>query len=134
MNNDVRKQMEYLYKERKVQLCYTPVYMMDSLKCSFLNIRSLHKHFISVKAKDHNICASDIIFLAETRLISPDDNDSYQNTNFPNCMSKWPKNGNKDSRPPHGIICYAKNSIKILEVQRKSCELFGSHICLCATH
>ena len=81
VNNDVRKHMEYLYKERKVQLCYTPVYMMDGLKCSFLNTRSLHKHFRSVKT-DHNICASDIIFLAETRLILSDDNDSYQIQTF----------------------------------------------------
>ena len=61
INNDVKKHMEYLYKNRKVQLSYTPVYMMDGLKCSFLNTRSLHKHFRSVQ-RDHNICASDIFF------------------------------------------------------------------------
>ena len=61
IKNDVQKHMEYLYKERKVQLCYTPVYMVDGLKCSFLNTRNLHKHFRSVKT-DHNICASDIVF------------------------------------------------------------------------
>ena len=61
INNDVQKHMQYLYKDRKIQLCYTPVYMMDGLICSFLNTRSLHKHFRSVQ-KDHNICASDIVF------------------------------------------------------------------------
>ena len=81
VNNNVKKHMEYLYKERKVQLCYTPVYMVDGLKCSFLNTRSLHKHFRSVET-DHNICASDIVFLADTRLISSDDNDSYHIQTF----------------------------------------------------
>ena len=32
VNNDVRKHMEYLYNERKVHLCYTPVYIMTGLK------------------------------------------------------------------------------------------------------
>ena len=81
VNNDVRQHMEYLLKQRKVELCYTPVYMMDGLKCSFLNTRSLHKHFRSVET-DHNVCASDIMFLAETRLISSDDNDNYEIQNF----------------------------------------------------
>ena len=81
VNNDVRQHMEYLHKQRKVQLCYTLMYMMDGLKCSFLNTRSLHKHFRSVET-DHNIFASDIMFLAETRLISSDDNDNYQIQTF----------------------------------------------------
>ena len=97
----------------------------------FSKYKSLHKHFRSEKT-GHNICASDIIFLAETILILSDDNDSYQIQTFQiACQNeqKW----NKDSRPPHGIICYAKNSIKILEVQRKSCALFEA-IFVCVQH
>ena len=114
--------MEYLYKERKVQLCFTRVYMLDGLKCSFLNTRSLHKHFRNVET-DHNICASDIVFLAETRVISSDDSDSYQIQNF-QIVCQNNQEWNKESRPPHGIICYVKDTIKLLEVQKKSSELF----------
>ena len=77
VNNDVRKHMEYLYNERKVHLCYTPVYIMTGLKCSFLNTRSLHKHFRSVET-NHNLYSADIMFLAETKLMCSDPSDSYQ--------------------------------------------------------
>ena len=104
---------------------------MDGLKCSFLNTRSLHKHFRSVET-DHNICASDIMFLAETRLISSDDNDNYEIQNF-QIVCQNDQIWNKESRPPHGIICYAKKSVKKLEVQKKSCELFEA-IFVCVQH
>ena len=131
INNDVKKHMEYLYKNRKVQLSYTPVYMMDGLKCSFLNTRSLHKHFRSVQ-RDHNICASDIFFLSETRLISSDRNDSYHIQNF-QIICRNDQEWNKESRPPHGIICYVKDTIKVLEVQKRSCQLFEA-IFVCVQH
>ena len=123
--------MECLHKQREVQLCYTPVYMMDGLKCSFLNTRNIHKYFISVET-DHNICAADIMFLAETTLMSSDDNDNYQ-IQASQVVCQNDQIWNKESRPPHGIICYAKNSIKILEVQKKSCELFEA-IFVCVQH
>ena len=81
VNNDVRKHMEYLYNERKVHLCYTPVYIMTGLKCSFLNTRSLHKHFRSVET-NHNLRGADIVFLAETKLTCSDPSDSYQLQGF----------------------------------------------------
>ena len=69
VNQDVKEQMGYLKTHRKVQLCYTPVYnMVTGMKFCFLNTRSLYKYIENVKA-NHNICASDVIILAETRLI-----------------------------------------------------------------
>ena len=46
--------------------------MLTDMKC-FLNTRSLYEHIENVKT-NHNICASDVIFLAETRLVHSDDN------------------------------------------------------------
>ena len=74
--------MDYLKTYSKVQLCYTPVYnMVTGMKCCFLNTRSLHKHIENVKV-NHNICASDVIFLAETKLIQSDDGNTYKITGF----------------------------------------------------
>ena len=55
VNNNVKEHMEYLHNERNVQLCYTPTYKMEGLKTSFLNTRSIHKHFRSIKT-NCNVC------------------------------------------------------------------------------
>ena len=49
VNKDVRRHMEYLHNDKQVDLCYTQVYVMKGLKCSFLNTRSLHRHIGSVQ-------------------------------------------------------------------------------------
>ena len=78
VNQDVKEHMDYLKTHSKVQLCYTPVYnMVTGVKCCFLNTRSLYKCIENVKA-NHNICASDVIILAKTRLIHSDDDDTYK--------------------------------------------------------
>ena len=47
----------------------------------FLNTRKLYEHIENVKA-NHNICASYVIFLAETRLVHSDDNKKYEIPGF----------------------------------------------------
>ena len=74
--------MDYQRTQRKVQLHYTPVYnMVTGMKCCFLNARILYKHIENAKA-NHNICPSDVIFLAETRLLHSDDDDTYNIPGF----------------------------------------------------
>ena len=51
------------------------------MKHCFLNTRTLYKCIENVKA-NHNICAPDVIFLAKTRLIHSDDNDTYKLPGF----------------------------------------------------
>ena len=43
------------------------------------------------------------------------------------------KSGIKKVGPPHGIICYVKDSIRVLDVQKTSCETFVA-ILLCIQH
>ena len=94
--------MGYLKTHRKVQLCYTPVYnMVTGMKFCFLNTRGLYKHIENVKA-NCNICASDVIFLAKTRLIHSDDDDTYKIPRFEVSCSNdqlW----NQTTRPPHRL-------------------------------
>ena len=78
VNEDVQKHLDYLQKEKPLQLCYTPVYNLEGLmKCVFLNTRSLHKHISDVKSS-HNIRDADLVILAETQLKSLDVNNDYQ--------------------------------------------------------
>ena len=81
VNHDVKDHVDYLHKHRKVQLCYTPVYNMIGLKCSFLNTRSLHKNINNVIG-NFNICASEIFFMAETRLRNTDTSNTYKIPEF----------------------------------------------------
>ena len=122
VNNDVRKHMEYLYNERKVHLCYTPLYIMTGLKCSFLNTRSLHKHFRSVET-NHNLHGADIVFLAGTKLTCSDPSDSYQLQGF-QIACRNDQDWNENGRPPHGIMCYVRDAIRVLEIQKRTCEEF----------
>ena len=69
VNADVKEHIAYMQKGKKLKLCSIPTYIMPpGLKCVFLNTSSLHKHIAMVKA-NFNICAADVFFLAETKLI-----------------------------------------------------------------
>ena len=131
VNKDVRRHMEYLCNERQVDLCYTPVYVMKGLKCSFLNTRSLHRHIRSFQM-NHNLCSADVVFLAETRLTASDPSDSYQIQGFI-IACRNDQDWNEDSRPSHGIICYVKDTIRVLEIHKRSCEVFEA-IFVCLQH
>ena len=131
VNQDVKEHMDYLKTHRKVQLCYTPVYnMVTGMKCCFLNTRSLYKHIANVKA-NHNICASDVILLAETRLIHSDDDDTYRIPGFEvSCRNDqlW----KQTTRPPHGLISYVRDTFWILGHETQTSHNFES-VFMCAT-
>lgn len=67
----------YMKTEAPVQLCYVPMYQLNSncFKVAFNNCRSLHKHFLQVKSEP-NILASDVVSFSEIRLCSADE-DNY---------------------------------------------------------
>ena len=72
-----------------------------------------------------SIVGSDVCFLAETRLTSLDSNDSYNITGFQIILwnnQVW----NLPGRPPHGLVCYIKNNLRLLDVQKTSCKHFES--------
>ena len=69
IDGEVKIEMIRLRTTCQLKLCYTPAYNFpkESLKVSFLNSRSLHKHFEDVK-NDQSFQCCDIIAFAETRL------------------------------------------------------------------
>lgn len=79
MDEKVLEEMERLKKEAPLQLCYIPLYQVNSncFKVAYNNTRSLHKHFPQVKSEP-NILASDIVGFSETRLCAVDELHSFQ--------------------------------------------------------
>ena len=131
VNKDVRKCLEYLCNKRQVDQCYTPVYLMKGLKCNFLNTRSLQRHIRSVQT-NHNLCGAEVVFLAETRLTASDPSDSYQIQGF-KIACRNDQEWNEHSRLSHGIICYVRDTIQMLEIQKRSCKVFEA-IFVCLQH
>ena len=74
----VVKEMKLLRNECKLDLCYTPLYMLENsdLKICYLNARSLHKHIDDVR-KDINYLSADILIFTETRFSPHDPDEMY---------------------------------------------------------
>ena len=73
----VKEHLGFMNEQQMLKLCCVPVYNMPvGLKCVFLNTSSLHKNILHVKAS-YNICATDIILLAETRMIANNNTKEY---------------------------------------------------------
>ena len=75
----VEKEMLRLRGEGKLDLCLSPIYTApeSSIKLSFLNARSLHKHINDVLA-DRNYLSTDICVFSETRFNGSDSDTMYK--------------------------------------------------------
>ena len=131
VNKDVMRHMEYLRNERQLDLCYTPVYVMKGLKCSFLNTRSLHRHIRSVQM-NHNLCSADVVFLAETRLTASDLSDSYKIQGFKTACRN-DQHWNEDSRLSHGIICYVTRIVGYWKSRKDHVKYSKPYLFACNT-
>ena len=70
VDQKVVAEMEQLRTERRLPLCFTPLYDVkyeSDLKVCFLNARSLHKHIDDV-CHDFNFTSSDIAIFTEARI------------------------------------------------------------------
>ena len=132
VNADVKEHIAYMQKEKKHKLCYIPTYNMPpGLKCVFLNMSSLHKHIANVKA-NFNICAAEVFFLAETKLTKNDSTSEYIIPDFQEPYRN-DQTSHDSSRPPHGIISYIRNTVKVIEKQKWTSLIFEG-ILLCVQH
>ncbi|VDI78482.1 Hypothetical predicted protein [Mytilus galloprovincialis] len=79
----VRQELHRLRTDATLQLCFKPLYNLSSnyFKVVFNNSRSLHAHFNDLKS-DPNILDADVIGIAESRLISTDENDDFHVPGF----------------------------------------------------
>ena len=105
--------------------------MPTGLKCVFLNTLSLHKNIDNVRAH-HNICAGDVLIFAETKLLHSDSSENYTLTGF-----QVPYKNNQvwhnSPRPPHGMIGYVRENIRMLEVNKFTSPHFEA-ILMCVQH
>ena len=100
-----------------MELCYKPLYNAppELLKITFQNARSLHKHYNCMK-KDHNIIASNVIAVAETRFAPYDTDRAYHINNF--TMLRNDEHANNDNlRPPHGQAMYVDHNCTVMDVK-----------------
>ncbi len=123
VTKDVAEEMTRLRAESLLHLCYTPLYSLPNGHCkiTFQNARSLHKHFPDLSA-DHNIIASDIIAVAESRLIPADRDHAYALDGFMIHRNDQPQTTR--NRPPHGQVLYMANNCEIDRVHAFSRQKF----------
>ena len=103
---NVVEEMQLLRNDYKLDLCFTPLYMLNhsDLKICYLNARSLHKHIGDVR-KDINYSSTDILIFSETRFSSQDPDEMYE-------IEGYSLFRNDDTsyctRPYHGTAVYSR--------------------------
>ena len=108
VNEEIQSHLDYLYSLSKLQICYTPVYeMIGTYLCSFLNTHSLHLHFKDISS-NHNMLASDIVILCETRLMKTDSSIELMIHGFSRIIRN-DQISSSNSCPPHGFSCICEN-------------------------
>ena len=96
--------MQLLRNECKLDLCFTPLYMLENtdLKICYLNARSLHKQIGDVR-KDINYLSADILIFTETRFSPHDPDEMYTIDGYELFRNYETSNVN---RPYHGVAVY----------------------------
>ena len=79
----VVKEMQLLRNEYKLDLCFTPLEMLNDtdLEICYLNAKSLHKHIDDVR-KDINYSSADILIFTEMRFSPHDPDEMYAIEDF----------------------------------------------------
>ena len=91
-----------------------------------------HQRHIRSVQTNHNLCGADVVFLAETRLTASDPSDSYQIQGF-QIACRNDQDWNEDSRPSHDIICYVRDTIWVLEIQKDHVKYLKPCLFVCNT-
>ena len=100
VSKDVAEHIPYRQTKGQLQLDYIPIYNMPlGLKCSFLNTKSLHKS-IKIMSTNHHLCTSDLIYLAEVKLLKTGYSNEYAVEEF-NEIFRNDQTWNSIGRPPH---------------------------------
>ena len=130
VNEEVAVHMEYMNTQRKLQLCFEPLYCIDSsYKCSYINARSLHKHINNVRA-NHTLKCSDIIMVSETRLMASDTDVDYNIEGFQN-IYRHDEPTKQIFRPPHGLAIFVRNGVIVKEIHKlRSAGFEAMYVCL----
>ena len=110
-DDSVDEEMDRL-RQKKIQLCYQPLYTLDKdVKFIFNNARSLHKHIDDVKA-DPNVLSADVVGIAESWLSDSDLDETFLVDGFR--MFRNDGKSSHCSRSHHGIVLYLKPHLTVL--------------------
>ena len=103
---NVVQEMQLLRSEYKLDLCFTPLYMLvnTDLKICYLNARSLHKHIEDVR-KDINYLSADITLFTEMRFSQHDPDEMYAIEGYELFRNDETSNVN---HPYHGTVVYSR--------------------------
>ena len=102
-------EMKTLRTERKLELCFTPLYNIDqaSLRICYLNACSLHKHIDDIR-KDFNFISADIAIFSEMRFSPFDDNNMYTIYGFQLFRNDGDMTHHSNGRPYGDTAVYSK--------------------------
>ena len=105
----VVKEMLELRTQRRLELCFTPLYQLDptDFKICHLNARSLHKHIDDVR-KDFNYNSCDVAIFTETRFSPHDNNEMYAINGFQLFRNDDFMSSQNNRRPYHATAVYSK--------------------------
>ena len=119
----VVEEMARLRNTAKMTLSYTPMYDLPIglTKIAFQNARSFHKHYTDVRT-DHNLIASDILAIAESRLSAVDSDANYHIEGF--YMYRNDSETHATTRPHHGLVLYIKGGHAISHITNYSTTTF----------
>ncbi|CAC5397939.1 unnamed protein product [Mytilus coruscus] len=106
VSQEVKEEMKRLRNERTLNLCYTPLYIIEDskFKICFHNSQSLHLHIDDVKADD-NFIASDVNMFVESQLCRKDKDSDYTIPGF-----QLYRNDFSIERTSYGSVIYIKDA------------------------
>ncbi len=124
VDEKVNVEMSRLRNDSILDLCYIPLYDVDSTQFKIVlnNVRSLHKHISDIK-HDQNLLCADIIGLAETRLCENDEDRLYEIAGYDIVRNDQDRTASL-TRPHHGLIMYVRTDSEIHKIHRYSSSNF----------
>ena len=109
VDHKVIAEMQQLRTDRKLELCFTPLYNFDEshLTVCFLNARSLHKHIEDVR-NDYNFTSACVAIFSETRFSPFDVDELYTIDGFQLFRNDGHMTNHNNGRPYGGTAVYSK--------------------------
>ena len=114
----VKEEMSQLRGDRQLKLALPFVYSLDNnlIKLAFLNARSFHSHFASIKA-DQSLNACDLHVYCETFMTTDEVHaHTYDITGYGSYL--YPAESNSHTRPHYGLAVYT--TLRVAETRRVS--------------
>ena len=131
VDEELQGRLSELKRRQESLRCLPSLYEItgdDFLKVTFLNARSLHKHFVD-EASDYDLPATDVGFYAETRFSIFDRNDEFLIDNFRLFRNDAPTS-TPEQGPHHGTAVFTCNNYTHAQSYSQAFNVNGVEITL----